>query len=435
MKYFGTDGIRGVAYDFLNEELAFKVGTSLSVLNIKNVVVGRDTRESGSMLAKAIIAGAKAVGLNTLYLGVVSTPMLSYISGKLGSVGVMITASHNPYQDNGIKVFKIGKKLYASEESALEDILNDIHKAPILGEHGRSIASVDPFKLYYKLYHHMHIKTSLKIGLDLANGATYAIGKRIFQKITPYLEIIGDTPDGKNINLGVGSTHLEKLIDMVQSKKLDVGFAFDGDGDRLLAIDSNGSIIDGDKLIYIIANYLKDKNRLNDNTVVLTKMSNLGIIKALSRNGIQTIQTDVGDKYVLEALETNNYTLGGENSGHVINRYLLNTGDGVLNAVLLVKIMKETKKSLRELCGDVTLYPDKLVNLRDIDKSLIKEPSVIETVEKMKLALGEEGLVLVRASGTEPLIRISVQAKTNDMVDSTIETIVQAIKNAEQAKS
>ena len=435
MKYFGTDGIRGVAYEFLNEELAFKVGTSLSVLNIKNVVVGRDTRESGSMLAKAIIAGAKAVGLNTLYLGVVSTPMLSYISGKLGSVGIMITASHNPYQDNGIKVFKIGKKLYASEESALEDILNDVQKAPILGEHGRSIASVDPFKLYYKLYHHMHIKTSLKIGLDLANGATYAIGKRIFQKMTPYLEIIGDSPDGKNINLGVGSTHLEKLIELVQSKKLDVGFAFDGDGDRLLAIDSDGSIIDGDKLIYIIANYLKDKNRLNDTTVVLTKMSNLGIIKALSRNGIQTIQTDVGDKYVLEALETNNYTLGGENSGHVINRYLLNTGDGVLNAVLLVKIMKETKKSLRELCGDVTLYPDKLVNLRDIDKSLIKEPSVIETVEKMKLALGEEGLVLVRASGTEPLIRISVQAKTNDMVDSTIETIVQAIKNAEQAKS
>ncbi|PKL01453.1 MAG: phosphoglucosamine mutase [Tenericutes bacterium HGW-Tenericutes-1] len=435
MKYFGTDGIRGVAYDFLNEELAFKVGTSLSVLNLKNVVIGRDTRESGSMLAKAIIAGAKAVGLNTLYLGVVSTPMLSYISGKLGSVGVMITASHNPYQDNGIKVFKIGKKLYASEESALEDILNDVHKAPILGEHGRSIASVDPYKLYYKLFHHMHIKTSLKIGLDLANGATYAIGKRIFQKLTPYLEIIGDLPDGKNINLGVGSTHLEKLIELVQSKKLDVGFAFDGDGDRLLAIDSDGSIIDGDKLIYIIANYLKEKNRLNDNTVVLTKMSNLGIIKALSRNGIQTIQTDVGDKYVLEALETNNYTLGGENSGHVINRYLLNTGDGVLNAVLLVKIMKETKKSLRELCQDVTLYPDKLVNLRDIDKALIKDPSVIETVEKAKFTLGEDGLVLVRASGTEPLIRISVQAKTETMVDSTIETIVQAIKNAEQTKS
>lgn len=435
MKYFGTDGIRGVAYEFLTEELAFKVGTSLSVLNIKNVVIGRDTRESGAMLSKAIIAGAKAVGLNTLYLGVVSTPMLSYMSGKLGSVGVMITASHNPYQDNGIKVFKIGKKLFASEEQDLEDILNDIKKAPILGEQGRSIASVDPFKLYYKLFHHMHLKTSLKIGLDLANGATYSIGKRVFQKLTPYLEIIGDQPDGKNINLGVGSTHLEKLIELVKTHQLDVGFAFDGDGDRLLAIDSDGSVIDGDKLIYIIANYLKEKNRLNDNTVVLTKMSNLGIIKALSREGIKTIQTDVGDKYVLESLETNNYTLGGENSGHVINRYLLNTGDGVLNAVLLVKIMKETKLSLGQLCQNVKLYPDKLVNLRDIDKSLVKDPAVLAIVDQVKKTLGDDGLVLVRASGTEPLIRISVQAPTEAMVDSSIEEIVKAINNAQQKKS
>ncbi len=434
MKYFGTDGIRGVAYEFLSEELAFRVGTSLSVLNLKNVVIGKDTRESGSMLAKAIIAGAKAVGLNTLYLGIVSTPMLSYISGKLGYVGVMITASHNPYQDNGIKVFNVGKKLYAAEESALEDVLNGVAKAPLLADQGRSIASVDPYKLYYKLFHHMHIKTSLKIGLDLANGATYAIGKRVFQKMTPYLEIIGDQPDGKNINLGVGSTHLEQLINLVKTKKLDVGFAFDGDGDRLLAIDSDGSIIDGDKLIYIIANYLKTKNRLNENTVVLTKMSNLGIMKALDRSGIKTIQTDIGDKYVLEALETNNYTLGGENSGHVINRYLLNTGDGVLNAVLLVKIMKETKKSLRELTQDVTLYPDKLLNLKEIDKALLKDPIVIAEVEKAKKALGNEGLVLVRASGTEPLIRISVQAPTEAIVDSTIESIVKAIKKAEQGQ-
>lgn len=427
-KYFGTDGIRGVAYEFLNEELAFKVGTSLSALNLKNVVVGRDTRESGSMLAQAIISGAKAVGMDTLYLGVVSTPMLSYISGQLGYVGVMITASHNPYTDNGIKVFKAGKKLFENEEAQLEAILNDEVKTPILGEHGCSLRSIDTFKIYKKLYRPVSVKTSMKIGLDLANGSTFSVGKRIYQKITPNLKVIGDQPDGKNINLGVGSTHLEALIELVKSEKLDVGFAFDGDGDRLLAVDYDGSIIDGDLLIYIVANYLKSKKLLQKNTVVLTKMSNLGIIKALKDQGIDTLQTDIGDKYVLEMLEQKQLTVGGENSGHIINRNLLNTGDGVLNSVLLVKIMKETKMHLKDLAKGVELYPDKLVNLRDIDKAVLKDSKVIETVESVKSELGSFGKVLVRASGTEPLIRVSIQAKTNEMVEEAIDKIVTIIK-------
>lgn len=427
-KYFGTDGIRGVACDFLNEELAFKVGTSLSSLNLKSVVVGRDTRESGSMLAQAIISGAKAVGMDTLYLGIVSTPMLSYISGQLGYVGVMITASHNPFTDNGIKVFKAGKKLFENEEAVLEAILNNEVKTPILGEHGCSLPNIDTFKLYKKLYRSISVKTSMKIGLDLANGSTYSVGKRIFKKITPNLKVIGDQPDGKNINLGVGSTHLEALTELVKREKLDVGFAFDGDGDRLLAVDYDGTVIDGDLLIYIIANYLKSKKLLQENTVVLTKMSNLGIIKALESQGIKTLQTDIGDKYVLEMLEQKQLTVGGENSGHIINRYLLNTGDGVLNSVLLVKIMKETKMHLNELAKGVELYPDKLVNLKNIDRAVLKDSKVIETVEAVKTELGSLGKVLVRASGTEPLIRVSIQAKTNEMVEAAIEKIVTIIK-------
>jgi phosphoglucosamine mutase len=431
MKYFGTDGIRGVAYDFITKDLAFLVGTSLNVLDLPNVVIGRDTRESGPTLVEAIIDGANSVGLNTLDLGVVSTPMLSHISAKLGYIGVMITASHNPYQDNGIKVFKCGKKLYASEEEALERILRGEIAVHPGSTSGKSLASVDAYQLYTKLYKDMEVKTSLKIGLDLANGATYEIGKRVFQKITNDLFIIGDQPDGKNINLGVGSTHIEALIELVKSHKLDVGFAFDGDGDRLMAVGSEGDVFDGDKLIYVIANYLNQKNRLNNHTVVLTKMSNLGIIKALAKHGIVTVQTDVGDKYVLEALENNDYTLGGENSGHVINRYLLNTGDGVLNAVTLIKILNESDQTLKQLTADIHMYSDRLVNLKNIDKNLIKDPRVIKTVENVKHRLGDEGQVLLRASGTEPLIRVSVQAKTDDLVNLAIDEIVASIRFAE----
>jgi len=431
MKYFGTDGIRGVAYEFITKDLAFLVGTSLSVLDLPNVVIGRDTRESGPDLAEAIIDGAKSVGLNTLDLGVVSTPMLSHISAKLGYVGVMITASHNPYQDNGIKVFKCGKKLYSSEEEALERILRGEIVVKPGPASGKSLASVDAYQLYTKLYKDMEVKTSLKIGLDLANGATYEIGKRVFQKITNDLFIIGDQPDGKNINKGIGSTHIEALIELVKTNKLDVGFAFDGDGDRLIAVGSEGDVFDGDKLIYIIANYLNQKNRLNQNTVVLTKMSNLGIIKALAKQGIVTVQTDVGDKYVLEALETFDYTLGGENSGHVINRYLLNTGDGVLNAVTLVKILNESNQTLKQLTADIHMYSDRLVNLKNIDKNLIKDPMVLKTIETVKNRLGADGQVLVRASGTEPLIRVSVQAETDDLVNLAIDEIVASIRSAE----
>jgi len=246
------------------------------------------------------------------------------------------------------------------------------------------------------------------------------------------LTIIADQPDGTNINLGVGSTHLEALLKLVKEQHLDVGFAFDGDGDRLMAVDALGHIFDGDMLIYIIGVYLKSKDLLNDNTVVLSKMCNLGIIKAFERAGISVLQTDVGDKYVLEALETKNLTLGGENSGHVINRYLLNTGDGVLNASMLVKIMTETHLSLTELTADIQMYPDRLVNLKNIDKALVLEPLVIKTVERVKNRLGDNGKVLVRASGTEPLIRVSVQAATETLMNEAIDELIGAIRTAEK---
>ncbi len=432
MKYFGTDGIRGVAYDFLTDSLAYKVGTSLVQLDNPCVMVGRDTRESGTMLANAIIAGAQSVGLNTLDIGVVSTPMLSYLCGKLGYIGIMITASHNPYQDNGIKVFMNGKKLFLSEEGALEAVLNDEIKIDPTLNLGRPLSMIDAFQLYEKLYQPLYVPTSLKIGLDLANGATYAVGKRIFQKVTSSLSIIADQPDGKNINLGVGSTHLEAILSLVKEHRLDVGFAFDGDGDRLMAVDALGHVFDGDMLIYVIGKYLKSKNLLNENTVVLSKMCNLGIIKAFERAEISVLQTDVGDKYVLEALETKNLTLGGENSGHVINRYLLNTGDGVLNACMLVKIMTEQHASLSELTEDIQMYPDRLVNLKNIDKALVNEPTVIATVERVKNRFGRDGKVLVRASGTEPLIRVSVQAPTETQMNEAIDEIISSIRQAEK---
>ncbi|NLD26421.1 MAG: phosphoglucosamine mutase [Acholeplasmataceae bacterium] len=428
-KHFGTDGIRGQAYTELNADLAFKIGFALKVLNNPYVIIGRDTRESGPMLAEGIKKGAKAAGINAIDVGVVSTPMLSYISGRQRTLGVMITASHNPYQDNGIKIFNSGRKLFAGEEEEIEAVLNDEVKVEQVQNFSFETHHLDPEELYLELYRDLLIPTPMKIGLDLANGATYEIGKIVFRQLTPYLSIISADPDGKNINDNCGSTHLEKLIALVREGNLELGFAFDGDGDRLMVVGEDGKVFDGDHLLYAFAVYLFERNLLKGNTVVLTKMSNLGLVKALKERGIKTVLTDIGDKYVLEALEENEYTLGGENSGHIINLHLLNTGDGLLNASYLLKVLRETGKSLDELTRDLVMYPDRTYNLRNVDKELAKDEIVLNKVKEIKERLGDEGKVIVRPSGTEPLIRITVSAPTQPEVDHSINEIVDTIIN------
>jgi len=434
MKYFGTDGIRGKTGEFLTGELAFRVGTSLSVLGLPTLLIGRDTRESGPMLSDNIADGAKFVGLDVCDLGVVSTPMLSYLSGRFDSVGVMITASHNPYQDNGIKVFRSGKKLFSGEEQALEDVLNGRVAVQKTAINGKDLPTIDAFGRYSELFEPIMIHSSAKVALDLANGACHDIAPRIFAQVTDHLVLTGDRPDGRNINEGVGSTHLENIKSVVSAYGCEYGFAFDGDGDRLLAVDRTGRAFDGDLLLLVTASHLQSLGKLNHSTVVLTKMSNLGIIRAFQRRGIKVFLTDVGDKYVLEALETHDYTLGGENSGHLINRTLLNTGDGVLNAVYLMNILQTSGRSLAQWTEDVVFYPDKLVNLRDVDKSLASHPAVVLVVDRWQNQLGAEGKILVRPSGTEPLIRISVSAKTDETVDRCIQEISETIQGLAQKR-
>jgi phosphoglucosamine mutase len=428
-KYFGTDGIRGRAYETLNEDLAFRIGSALKVLNNPLVIIGRDTRESGPMLAEGIRKGAAATGIASVDIGVVSTPMLSYLSGRERALGVMITASHNPYQDNGIKVFNAGRKLFAREEEGIEAVLNGEVQVDAATDFVSGAVDLNPLETYLELYQDLLVQTPFKIGLDLANGATYEIGKIVFRQLTPQLRIIGAKPDGKNINENCGSTHLENLIALVREEDLDLGFAFDGDGDRLMVVGADGKVYDGDHILYILAVYLSERDLLKGNAVVLTKMSNLGLLKALNEKGIRTLLTDVGDKYVLEALEENNLTLGGENSGHIINLNLLNTGDGLLNAVYLLKVLRETGKNLEELTRELVMYPERTYNLRNVDKELAKEKIVLEKVESIKMRLGEEGKVIVRPSGTEPLIRISVSAPTLTEVDAIIAELVDTIIN------
>ncbi len=427
MKYFGTDGIRGLAYDFITQEMAYSVGRSLGLIEKNKVIIARDTRESGLMISNAIKAGIIDAGLEVMDLDIIATPILAFVSIKEKCTAVMITASHNPYMDNGIKVFSKGKKTTEEQEIIIEAVIDGTIKlSNITG--GKELEYVDPLPAYSKLFKPFKCVSGKRIVLDLANGAAIKSAKYIFNPICSDIDFIGDEPNGYNINEGVGSTHINELSTYVVQHKFDLGFSFDGDGDRVLAVDKNGDVIDGDLLIYIIACYLKEKHLLNNSLVVLTKMSNLGIISALKEKGIKTIQTDVGDKHVLQALAEKNATIGGENSGHIINRYLLDTGDGVLNAAFILKILEEKNVDISELIKDVTFYPDRLYNLRGFNRALAYDPRIIELVNTIQKELGTEGKVLVRPSGTEPFIRISASAKTIREVNGIIERISEKFK-------
>ncbi len=432
-KYFGTDGIRGRYGIELTNATAFKVGQSLkSVLKIDRLVIGMDTRESSSELMYSVVSGAQSMGINVMIAGVVSTPLISHYSKQKGIAGVMITASHNPYTDNGIKVFNRGNKLLLEEELLIENFIDSNEKFNIT-KVGEIYSGEEVLDLYLDLIESLDLyETDLKIGFDSANGANYLISLGIIRELCQEYYQIGNEPDGKNINEGVGSTHLESIISLVKEKKLDIGLSFDGDGDRVLVIDRDLEIIDGDKIIYIIANYLKELGLLKKNTVVLTKMSNLGIIKAFERKGITVVLTDVGDKYVLEEMNENGYSIGGENSGHIILRDFLNTGDGLLVGAYLTKILSDTGKTLKDLTNEINMWPQEMFNIRTFNKEILEDERVITVVREVKNILGDNGKVLVRASGTEPLVRVTLSCETQEQLDLHMNKIVSMINTVKE---
>lgn len=430
-KYFGTDGIRGKYNDELTDSLAFKVGQSLkAVLGTTRLVVGMDTRESSSPLLFSIIGGAQSVGIAVMNAGTLSTPLISFYSKKKKITGIMITASHNPYYDNGIKIFQNGNKLTEKQESEIERFIDEHveHKVSRLGELYSGEEVIDLYLDQIELLDLYHVTRS--IGFDSANGANYKLALGIFRELCDHYIQIGESPNGVNINDGVGSTHMESITALVNAHKLDIGFSFDGDGDRVLVIDRNGKEFDGDKLIYIIANYFKDRKVLKKDTVVLTVMSNLGIIKAFERKGIHVVLTNVGDKYIQDELNMQDYSIGGENSGHIILHDYINTGDGLFAALFILKILDETGKTLEELTSDITMWPQKMVNIPTNNKKILEHASVKACVKDVKAALGNNGKVLVRASGTEPLVRVTISCETEAEVDKYMNLITSTIKTA-----
>ncbi|WP_270972528.1 phosphoglucosamine mutase [Streptococcus agalactiae] len=442
-KYFGTDGVRGEANVELTPELAFKLGRfggyvlSQHETDRPRVFVARDTRISGEMLESALIAGLLSVGIEVYKLGVLATPGVSYlVRTEKASAGVMISASHNPALDNGIKFFgSDGFKLDDDRELEIEALLDakeDTLPRPSAQGLGTLVDYPEGLRKYEKFMESTGIDLEgMKVALDTANGAATASARNIFLDLNADISVIGDQPDGLNINDGVGSTHPEQLQSLVRENGSDIGLAFDGDSDRLIAVDENGEIVDGDKIMFIIGKYLSDKEQLAQNTIVTTVMSNLGFHKALDREGIHKAITAVGDRYVVEEMRKSGYNLGGEQSGHVIIMDYNTTGDGQLTAIQLTKVMKETGKKLSELASEVTIYPQKLVNIRvenNMKDKAMEVPAIAEIIAKMEEEMDGNGRILVRPSGTEPLLRVMAEAPTNEAVDYYVDTIADVVR-------
>ncbi|RYL94246.1 phosphoglucosamine mutase [Sporolactobacillus sp. THM7-4] len=427
-KYFGTDGVRGVANVGLTPELAFRLGRAggyalTRTTEHPKVLVGRDTRISGYMLEGALISGLLSIGAEVMRLGIISTPGVAYLTKAMdASAGIMISASHNPVADNGIKFFgSDGFKLSDEVEETIESLLakeKDDLPRPIGGDLGTASDYFEGAQKYLQF-----LKDTIQeddfsmfsLALDCANGSTSSLAPHLFADLEADIVTIGTSPNGKNINDGVGSTHPEALSALVKEKGADCGLAFDGDGDRLIAVDEQGNIIDGDKVMYICATYLKSRGLLNKNTLVTTVMSNLGLYKALQAEQIVTKQTKVGDRYVMEEMRAGGYSLGGEQSGHIIFLDHSTTGDGMLTALQLVGIMKVTGKKLSELAAGVRTYPQKLVNIKVADKLHVTDnPVVARTIQEVEAEMAGDGRVLVRPSGTESLVRVMAEAPTED---------------------
>ncbi|GAA0381397.1 phosphoglucosamine mutase [Bacillus horti] len=440
-KYFGTDGVRGVANLELTPELAFKLGRCGGHVLTQGqsqpkVVVGRDTRISGEMLEGALITGLLSVGIEVMRLGVISTPGVAYITKALGAqAGVMISASHNPVEDNGIKFFgPDGFKLLDEQEEEIERLLDaekDELPRPVGGEVGIVSDYLEGGQRYLSYLRSTVSEEfdGLHVVLDCAHGAASSLAPQLFGALGAQISTIGTNPNGLNINDGVGSTHVEKLQQAVLDKKANIGLAFDGDADRLIAVDEKGNVVDGDQIMYVCAAAMKDKGALKNNTVVATVMSNLGFYKAIEAKDIQAVTTKVGDRYVMEEMRKAGYTLGGEQSGHIIFLDYITTGDGMLSGIQLVNIMQEKGKSLSELVKDLVIYPQKMVNIRVTDKHRVTENAAVdEVIKQVEAEMNGKGRVLVRPSGTEPLVRVMAEAEDANRIDEWVDRIAQVVQ-------
>ena len=445
-KYFGTDGIRGIAGESLTADWSFTVGKALGKLLTEKKehpkgIIGRDTRISCDMLEQALAAGLTSTGVNVMTVGTIPTPAIAYLTKTIETdSGIMISASHNPYQDNGIKIFgPDGFKLTDEQELHIEQLIDnsDKIKNASFDKIGKLYSGSELSQKYIQ-----HIKQSIsgdlsgiKIALDCANGATTGIAPFIFGDLEADIETIGCQPNGVNINDNVGSTKINTIAEFVKENNVDMGFAFDGDGDRVLAVDSKGNVVDGDKIMFILAKHLKDQGELKDNMVVSTVMSNIGFYKAIEENGLQSVKTAVGDRYVVEEMRNNSYSLGGEQSGHIILMNYATTGDGILTAVKLADIIKKSGKSLEELANEVNIYPQKLVNIKVVDKkTAMEDEEVLSECTKVEKELEGNGRILLRASGTENLIRVMVEASSDELTDKYCEQVAAIVRKKYEVK-
>ena len=443
-RLFGTDGARGVANTELTSELAMKIGRAAAMVltdaehSRPKVLIGTDTRLSGDMLKAALAAGLCSVGADVLILGVVPTPAVAYLVKEYGyDAGIMVSASHNPYEYNGIKIFQgDGYKLPDALEEEIESIILDETKVPPKkagAELGRcrraSTAQVDYIDHILTTSEYRY--NGMKVALDCANGSASTTAERLFKALGCDCYIMGAEPNGENINDNCGSTHVEKLQEFVRENKCDVGFAFDGDADRLIAVDENGNIVDGDKIIAICALNMKETGHLKNDTAVVTVMSNMGFFKFAEEHGIHCEKTKVGDRYVLENMKENGHVIGGEQSGHVIFLDYATTGDGQLTAVQLLRAIKRTGKNLSELASVMEIFPQVLKNVRvsNFGKARFNDDEEIKiAIKKAEEELGDTGRVLVRVSGTEPLVRVMLEGKDEAQIDRLADEIVEVVK-------
>ena len=442
-KYFGTDGFRGEANENLTVEHAYKVGRFLGWYygqeHKAKVVIGKDTRRSSYMFEYALVAGLTASGADAYLLHVTTTPSVSYVvKSEDFDCGIMITASHNPFYDNGIKIINsYGYKIEAEVEDKIEAYIDgEIPELPFAKKEkiGRTVDYVMGRNRY--IGHLISIATrsfkDKKVGLDLANGSATTVAKGVFDALGAKTYVMSNEPNGFNINTDCGSTHMEHLQKFVTDNGLDVGFAYDGDADRCLAVDENGNLVDGDQIMYLCGLYMKERGELNNNTVVTTVMSNMGLYKALDAAGIAYEQTAVGDKYVFENMQKNNHALGGENSGHIIFSKHAMTGDGILTSLKIMEVMLEKKQSLSELLKEMKIYPQVLKNVRVRDKKEAREDAEVQAAVKAGEALlAGDGRILLRESGTEPLIRVMAEAGTMELCNRVVDDIVAVLKKFE----
>ena len=442
-KYFGTDGFRGEANVTLTVEDAYKVGRFLgwyygqkTKADRCRVVIGKDTRRSSYMFEYSLVSGLTASGADVYLLHVTTTPSVSYVvRTEEFDCGIMISASHNPYYDNGIKVINgRGEKLEEETIEKIESYLDgEMGEIPFAKRDaiGRTVDYAAGRNRYIGYLISLATRSfkNMRVGLDCANGSASAIAKNVFDALGAETHVINNTPDGLNINTNCGSTHIEGLQKYVVENHLDVGFAYDGDADRCLAVDSEGKLVDGDKILYVCGKYMKEQGTLVNNTVVTTVMSNFGLYKAFERDGISYEKTAVGDKYVYENMSQNGHCLGGEQSGHIIFSKRATTGDGILTSLKLMEVILEKKETLAKLADEVQIYPQVLKNVRVKDKEAAQADRDVQAeVQKVSDALGDTGRILVRPSGTEPLIRVMVEAPTDEICGKYVAQVVEMIE-------